>query len=53
MVSSVLVGPVCVIGTTRSVSTGAGGLRGAVMVNTPSDDRLDWTSLAFALAVCE
>lgn len=37
-------GPVCVIGTTRSVFKGAGGLRGAVMVNTPSDDRDDWTS---------
>lgn len=34
-------GPVCVIGTTRSVFKGAGGLRGAVMVNTPSDDRDD------------
>lgn len=44
--SSVLVwaGPVCVIGTTRSVFTGAGGLRGAVMVNTPSEDNDDCTS---------
>lgn len=46
VVSSVFVwaGPVCVIGTTRSVFTGAGGLRGAVMVNTPSDDNEDCTS---------
>lgn len=41
-VSSVFVaGPVCVIGTTRSVFTGVGGLRGAVIVNTPSDDNDD------------
>lgn len=40
----VFAGPVCVIGTTRSVFTGAGGLRGAVIVNTPSDDNDDWTS---------
>lgn len=46
VVSSGLIcaGPVCVIGTTRSVFNGTAGLRGAVMVNTPSDDRDDWTS---------
>lgn len=47
VLSSDLVGPVCVIGTTRSVFNGAGGLRGAVMVNTPSDDNVDWTSFGF------
>lgn len=34
-------GPVCVIGTTRSVFGGAIGLRGAVTVKTPSDDNDD------------
>lgn len=37
-------GPVCVIGTTRSVFGGWMGLRGAVTVNTPSDDNEDCTS---------
>lgn len=51
VLSSDLVGPVCVIGTTRSVFNGAGGLRGAVMVKTPSDDNVDWTSFGFEPAV--
>lgn len=34
-------GPVCVIGTTRSVFGGAIGLRGAVIVKIPSDDNDD------------
>lgn len=37
-------GPVCVIGTTRSVFGGGVGLRGAVTVNTPSEDNEDCTS---------
>lgn len=37
-------GPVCVIGTTRSVFGGWIGLRGAVTVNTPSEDNDDCTS---------
>lgn len=43
-------GPVCVIGTTRSVLVGTAGLRGAVTVNTPSDDNDDWTSFGFVPA---
>lgn len=43
-------GPVCVIGTTRSVFSGTAGLRGAVIVNTPSDDKDDWTSFGFVPA---
>lgn len=39
--SSFFDGPVCVIGTTRSVLTGSAGLRAAVMVNTPSEDNDD------------
>lgn len=38
-------GPVCVIGTTRSAFGASAGLRGAVTVNTPSDDNDDWMSL--------
>lgn len=41
--------PVCVIGTTRSASWI--GLRDAVIVNTPSDDRVDCTSFGFEFAV--
>jgi len=39
--SSFLVGPVCVIGTTRSAFCCSGCLRVAVMVSTPSDDNDD------------
>lgn len=39
--SSVLDGPVCVIGTTRSVFGATAGLRGPVIVSTPSDDSDD------------
>lgn len=41
--------PVCVMGTTRSASWM--GLRDAVIVNTPSDDSVDWTSFGLEFAI--
>lgn len=46
-------GPVCVIGTSLSVFVGWIGLRGAVTVNTPSDDNDDWTSFGLVPAVIQ
>lgn len=48
--SAGFVGPVCVIGTTRSVFCWT-VLRDAVMVSTPSDDNDDCTSFGFVFAV--
>lgn len=48
--SSFFDGPVCVIGTTRSVFC-CTCLRAAVMVSTPSDDNDDCTSFGLVFAV--
>lgn len=45
--ADVLCGPTCVIGTVRSDSGAGRALRGAVIVSTPSDERVDVTLMGF------
>lgn len=49
--ASLMVGPVCCIGTVRSVSIGCCCFFCALTVKTPSDDKVDVTSLGFVSPV--